>query len=1021
MIRIVYIGKQNKRRIDTLYQIDDVIVDIIDSINVDSILNELPNDVIDLFVMNREDNCIDVCCIIKKQKRLLHIPMISLVESIDEVFCQSDLIVSPNISDLEFLYQVKTLIKMKLIDDELKKETILLELKVKDRTNELENKAERLRITFNSIGDGVIVTNEKGKIISMNPVATEICEIPNDNYKGLDLDDIFNVYRDDIKVQVFKEVSETKNISISLDGVILKTKSGKSLIISDSASPMLNRNGDLMGVVLVFRDNTLEHEIKKELMYSEERFRNMFDNMKSAVAIYQTKDNGKTFYFNGWNKRAKEMENINEELLIGKSLEEIFPFAIESGFVNYIRQVWETGESIQVPDFYYESQDGSIKGWRTNFIYKNFVTNEVVSIYDDITNRKQSEEILKLNIDRLRRAELISKSGNWELHIDTMKMIGSEGSIKLYGLESLDTNERTYEFIRNCRLDEYKELIDKSINDLIYHDIPYQVQFKIRKYDTNEIIDVYSVATYDKEKRIVFGVIRDITDRKNQEIEIEKNISLLKATLESTADGILVVDYNGDVVLHNKKFIDMWNLPDKFIDEKEDDNILKYAVNQLKYPEEFINKVRNLYSDTEATSFDIVEFKDGRFFERYSIPQKINNRTVGRVWSFRDITDRKKAEEELIKAKEKAEESDRLKSEFLSSMTHEIRTPMNSIIGFSSQIKKDTPPNKLDDYVHIIKSSGELLITIIDDIIDLSKLQSGVFKIEKECFDVRTMMLKTEEEYNEHIKSKNKNIKLILRIPNDKCETFDDSNRIKQILNNLVINAIKFTNEGSITYGYRKVKKDILFFVQDTGVGISNDNINKIFDRFYQVRSISQKKQEGTGLGLTICKAIVELLGGKICVKSKLGVGSTFYFTIPLDITEHKTTKKTKIPKKVYDWSNKKVLIVEDDLNNYKLLEILLAQSKIKIVYASNGEEFYKLIKNKKYDIILLDIELPDISGYEILEYIKKNTKIPVIIQSVYGDVKNIEKSKLLGADFHIGKPIIWNVLSKEMDRLLNS
>ena len=657
---------------------------------------------------------------------------------------------------------------------------------------------------------------------------------------------------------------------------------------------------DIIPIVIKKVSIDIEKENKftkalKSLSISEERLRNMFDNMKSAVAIYKTDDSGETFFFNGWNKRAKELENIDEKEVIGKKLNDIFPFAFESGFINYIRKVWETGESIQVPDFYYASEDGKIKGWRSNFVYKNFVTDEIVSIYEDITERKESAE------------------------------------------------------------------------------------------------------------------------------KLEETVSLLRATLESTAEGVLVVDFNGKVIQHNKRFIEMWNIPDGFIDDRDDAKLLNYVVEQLKYPEQFTNKVKELYSDYNTVSFDVLEFKDGRYYDRYSIPQKISiDRTVGRVWSFRDVTEKKKAEIELIKAKEKAEESDKLKSEFLSSMTHEIRTPMNSILGFSSQINKDTPPNKLMDYINVINSSGELLITILDDIIDLSKLQSGVFKIEKEYFNINNMLIKSEEEYNQHIKVKGKNIKLVLDLGKFSFKTYSDNNRIKQVLNNLIINAIKFTETGSITYGYDKDDKYITFFVKDTGIGISDENISKVFERFYRVTSITQKKQEGTGLGLTISKAIVELLGGKIWVDSKLGVGSTFYFTIPIEVNSEKTIEKKKVIKKKYEWDNKKVLIVEDNMTNFYLLELLLVQTKIKIFHAKNGEDFYNLIKKEKYDIILLDIQLTDISGFEILEYIKKNTKIPVIIQTAFGSKEDMDKAQELKTDAYILKPIIWDTLSKEMERLLN-
>ena len=889
MIRIVYIGKKDENRIDTINKVTDS--ELI-TIEKDFTIDMLTEDVYDLFVVNTYGNE-SVCNLIKNDKKFVHIPVISLVDSLENITCLSDMIVSPNVSDIEFFYQIRLLIRMKLTDDELKKEKIMLELKVKDRTNELRKK--------------------------------------------------------------------------------------------------------------------------------EERFRNMFDNMKSAVAVYQTNDSGKTFFFNGWNKRAKEMEKLEESVILGKKLEDVFPFAVEHGFVNFIRQVWKTGKSIQVPDFYYISEDKKQKGWRSNFLYKNIVTDEVVSIYEDITVRKEIEETIRISEHRLRQAELVSKSGNWELHVGDQEMNVSEGSLKLYGYNQ---NVIDYKTVKNNVLPEYRSYMDSAMKKLIYEDEPYNVEFKIKNFKTNEIIDLYSNAFYDKEKKIVFGVIQDITSRKRVEEELERTISLLKATLESTADGILVVDYSEKIVQYNKRFIEMWKIPEGFIDDKSDDKLLKYVVNQLKNPQEFMDKVEELYGDKDIISFDIIEFTDGRFFERYSIPQVINmDRSVGRVWSFHDITERKVAERDLIIAKEKAEASDKLKSEFLANMSHEIRTPMNSILGFSSQIDKYTPSNKLEDYINIIRSSGQLLMAIIDDIIDLSKIQSGVFKIEKEFFDVKNLMIRAEEEYNQHLKFRGKEkLKLILQISDDECETYGDSKRIKQVLNNLVGNAIKFTDEGSITYGYQKTDKFIQFFVKDTGIGICEEKTERIFERFYQIKNKGQKKQEGTGLGLTISKAIVELLDGKIWVESELGKGSIFYFTIPIDLinNEKPSVPRLKSIKKKYDWNNKKVLIVEDNETNYQLLKILLTQTRIEMDRVSTGEEFYNIIKDNEYDIILLDLLLPDISGIEIIEYLRRDSDIPIVVITALASMDNKTKCEELGANVFITKPIIWEGLSREIDKLIN-
>jgi signal transduction histidine kinase/CheY-like chemotaxis protein len=595
--------------------------------------------------------------------------------------------------------------------------------------------------------------------------------------------------------------------------------------------------------------------------------------------------------------------------------------------------------------------------------------------------------------------------------------------MKLYG--TLDAII-DYEKVKAPVLFEYRFILDKAMKELIQENKPYDVEYKIKNAETEEIILIHSTAVYDSEKKIVFGIIQDITYKKIQEIELEKTISLLTATLESTADGILVTDVNGNVVRYNKKFIDMWNIPDNMLiklNNTDNKEIIKFMLDKVKYTKIFLSGATYLYNHTEDTSFDLLEFNDGRFFERYSLPQIINGKIAGRVWSFRDITKKKKIEADLIKAKEKAEESDRLKTDFLANMTHEIRTPMNSILGFTSLLNKNTPPKKMESYINIIKNSGQLLLSIIEDILDLSKIQSGNFTIEKDFFNIKTLISGTEEEYNQHLILRNKNnLKLIVDIDNESYELYSDIKRIKQILNNLVGNAIKFTFNGNITYGYVKSDNFIKFFVKDTGIGISDENIPKIFERFYQIKDKNYKKQDGTGLGLPISKGIITLLGGDIWVESEVGVGSAFYFTIPIDLPEEKLIRKLKSKPNInnINWSNKNILIIDDDEINFQLLKILLARTKIKIYHANNGEIFYNIIKDKNFDIIILNLNLPDISGYDIIEYIKSKTTIPIIIESSSFSKEEIDKTNYFGANGHIIKPIIWDNLYNEINKIFN-
>ena len=384
------------------------------------------------------------------------------------------------------------------------------------------------------------------------------------------------------------------------------------------------------------------------------------------------------------------------------------------------------------------------------------------------------------------------------------------------------------------------------------------------------------------EVQFFLAMVEDITSQKEVKMQLEKSYSLIKATLESTADGLLVVDLSGRIVQYNRRFLEMWGIPVKVISSGKDQDVLAYVVDQMMNPAAFLDNVKNLYSEPEATHSEVLEFKDGRYFERYSQPQMINGESVGRVWSFRDITQRKIAEREIINAKEKAEESDRLKTAFLQNVSHEIRTPMNAIIGFSTLLNEpDLPEQDRLQYTDILFQSGTQLLSIINDIVDIANIEAGQTRLKLKDVNINVTLRSLNEQYR--IKSREPGVSINLSVPleDSKSEIVSDITKLIQIISNLLNNAIKFTVKGSIDFGY-ELKGDFLeFYVSDTGIGISEEHHEKIFNRFYQVDGASSRHFGGTGLGLSICKAYAELLGGRIWLESCPEKGSSFRFTVP--------------------------------------------------------------------------------------------------------------------------------------------
>jgi PAS domain S-box-containing protein len=385
-----------------------------------------------------------------------------------------------------------------------------------------------------------------------------------------------------------------------------------------------------------------------------------------------------------------------------------------------------------------------------------------------------------------------------------------------------------------------------------------------------------------EEVQLFLAMVEDITSRKEAEKALEKSYSLVKATLESTADGILVVDMDGKIVQLNQKFTDMWMIPTEILDTGSDSNALGYVKDQLLNPASFLENVHHLYDEPEAITLDLLEFKDGRYFERYSQPQKIGGKIVGRVWSFRDITEKKNAERELIAAKEKAEESDRLKTAFLHNVSHEIRTPMNAIQGFSTLLTdQQFTEEELRQYIGIISQSSNQLLSIINDIVDIANVEAGQVKINTKEFNLNLVLLGLLEQFSYQAKEHNIRINLNSCLSDEESDIRADETKVIQILSNLINNSLKFTRNGQIDLGYNLKDNFLEFSVRDTGIGIAPEHLERIFNRFYQVDGADSREYGGTGLGLSICKAYVEILGGTIRVESEQGCGTTFTFTLP--------------------------------------------------------------------------------------------------------------------------------------------
>ena len=380
------------------------------------------------------------------------------------------------------------------------------------------------------------------------------------------------------------------------------------------------------------------------------------------------------------------------------------------------------------------------------------------------------------------------------------------------------------------------------------------------------------------------GTLIDITQRKKTEEELLMKTILLETQSETSIDGILAVDKNSQVILCNNRFGELWKIPQHIVIQKDDQPRLEYVSKQLKDPEEFTRKVKYLYQHPDEKSRDEIELKDGRCFDRYSSPMiSSDGKYLGRIWFFRDITERKQFEEELLKAKEKAEAGDRLKTAFIHNINHEIITPLNGILGFGPLLTdQSVPMEEKEEFLRMVNTSSDRLIKTVNDIMDISLIVSGNQELKISSFNPLSLLHEIEENFKKRCNDKNLVFAISHQLPNFDLYIDSDKEILYKILTHLVDNAVKFTIQGTITTGFNACAKEFEFFVSDTGIGIDQETQKKMYEPFMQKDVNLNRAHEGSGLGLSISKGLVELLGGHIRVESVKDAGSTFSFAIPI-------------------------------------------------------------------------------------------------------------------------------------------
>lgn len=503
--------------------------------------------------------------------------------------------------------------------------------------------------------------------------------------------------------------------------------------------------------------------------------------------------------------------------------------------------------------------------------------------------------------------------------------------------------------------------------------------------------------------------------------------SRLRYMIDAIPDLIFFKDVDSKFLGCNKAF-------EKYINKKSEDiiGLSEYDLFQKSDASGYMKSDQKIIQTlVPERSTNWIEYTNGHRFLFYTLKTPYfdsDNNLLGIIGISRDITEMEETRQRLILAKEKAEESDRLKTAFLANMSHEIRTPMNAIIGFSDLLsEEDLSKEDKADFISKIKISGQSLMTLINDIIDIAKIEAGQLKISESACDIDQILndlLGTFEELK-NVSGK-KGIRLNLILPDDKSHaiTLTDPMRLQQIFTNLLSNALKFTEFGSIEFGYTNQNNTLSFFVKDSGIGILRSKQKLLFQRFSQLDPSTTRKYGGTGLGLAISKNLVDLLGGNIGMESNPGKGSLFYFTIPYKpVKSQPPVKVAKIDMENINWKGKTILIAEDMMQNYQLMEALLRRTEVRLLHAVNGQIAVDIVKSEpNIDLILMDIQLPIKTGYEALkEILEISPDIPVMSYTAFALPHEREKSITAGFVDFIPKPIKAETLMPMLDKYLRN
>ncbi len=869
---------------------------------------------------------------------------------------------------------------------------------VEDITERKKTEAEmlesetRYRAFFETSMDAILLTSPDGKIHSANQAACTIF--------GYAFEELISLNRVNIADDSDKRLSELIAIR-KLKGkakgeITLIRKDGTHFAAEISSSSFKNKEG-LERTSMIIRDITERNNAVNALRLNEEKFRSYIDHAPDGIFVVN-----ETGRYIDVNDSATKMSGYTKTEMLNMSIPEILSEeSLETGLNHFISLVKYGNTKAEV---LINQKDGTKRWWSLDGV--KISETSFLAFSRDITESKNIQSKIKF------QADLLKNVGQAVIATDLQNIViyWNNAAESIYGWTAEEAlGQNIVSLTPSQTTKEQAASIMKELNS----GNSWSGEFLVKRKDGSTfmayVTDTPIVGNNGKITGVI-GISSDITERKLAEDTLRK----LSSAVEQTVDSIIITDSEGLIEYVNHAFeVANGYTSDEVIGKTP--RILKSGKSDTSFYEKMW---KTILSGKVFRGEMINKRKNGELYceEKTISPIFDNNMQITHfVGSSVDITERKYAEQELIKAKVQAEESDRLKSAFLANMSHEIRTPMSGILGFTELLKEPKlSGEEQQEYIGIIEKSGARMLNIINDIMSISKVESGQMEVSVSESNVNEQNDYIYTFFKPEAELKGLQFSIKNSLADKDAIIFTDREKLYAILTNLVKNAIKFTPKGSIEFGYEKKGNYLEFFVKDSGIGIPKEKQQFIFERFRQGSESLSRNYEGAGLGLSISKAYVEMLGGSIWIDSETGIGSVFYFTLPYNVgLPDENQLKTKTMEEVAEIhrnpeiSGLKILIADDDELSRMLITLAVKKMTKELLTAETGLQALEACQNHSdIDLVIMDVKMPDMDGYEATRQIRKlNTKVVIVIQTAFALSGDREKALEAGCTDYISKP----------------